>query len=505
MGIFDRFTKQKSAVVIPRRKPTPSYYRSRVTGLENTWYSINRGFLNSPNKEVRYSLEKTRELSRLLVSIDGYAAKYIELLSVYVVGEQGMQISPQYTQNGVLVDEVNVRITNAWNLWCEEASFDGRYSFKELEQLGIRGVGRDGEALFRIVRGKSVNRFGFALQPLDPGLLDINYNAKLEGEKFIYMGVEYDGVRPVAYHLYNRYADELVTSGYVNRIRERVPADEIIHIFDDDYGNLVRGMPWLQPAIKTMARLHEYLDAHLLACQVAAAAPLVMTSEGADTPDFEDVSVNSVKNGDGTTSTVNQEVAPVINLNYSHILELPANKRLQALDLKYPTQGFDVAVKTYLQQIAAGLQVSYASLTSDSSQESYSTVRHGSIIERDHWKQVQNFYKQRFHKKVYRAWLEAALLTGALDLPGMPEEYYNVEFRPRGFKHADPLKEMRAYVEGIAQGLYTREQIVAEMGGNWEENIRTIQKEQRFAAEHGVLLPEVAAKLEVNSELPQNR
>lgn len=486
------------------RKTATRLTRGRISGIESAWYNINRNFLNSPNSEIRYTLDKTRELSRLLVGIDGYAAKYIELLSVYVVGEQGMQISPRYTRDGVLVDEVNEAITKAWNEWCEEASFDGRYSFKELEQLGIRTVGRDGEALFRIVRGKSVNKFGFALQPLDPALLDINYNAKLEGEKFIYMGVEYDGVRPVAYHLFNRYANDLVSNGFVNRVRERVPADEIIHIFDDDYGTLVRGLPWLQPAIKTLARLHEFLDAHLLACQVAAAAPLVMTSEGADTPDFEDVSVNTIQNSDGTTSTVNETMSPVINLNYSHILELPANKRLQALDLKYPTQGFDIAVKTYLQQIAAGLQVSYASLTSDSSQESYSTVRHGSIIERDHWKQVQNFYAQRFHKKVYRAWLEAALLTGALDLLGMPEDYYAVDFRPRGFKHADPLKDMRAYVEGISQGLFTREQIVAEMGGNWEENIKTIQKEQRFAAQHGVLLPEVAVQMETNAVLPQS-
>lgn len=478
-------------------------HRGRVEALERTWYSINRGFLNSPNNEIRLQLEKTRDLSRLLASLDPYAAKYIELLSTMVVGAQGIQLSPQVTSaDGTLDTDTNETIKKAWAEWCQEASYDGRYSFRELEQLGIRTIGRDGEGLFRIVRGKKVNKFGFAIQPIDPNLLDINYNLTLSNGNYIIMGVEYNNVRPVAYHIWNRYASDVTVNANINRVRERVPADEILHIFDDDYGNLVRGLPWMSPAIKTLARLHEYLDAHLLACQVAAAAPLVMTSEGMDGPQYGDVAVTNTVNADGTTSALNQTPNQFIDLNYSQILELPANKKLEALNMQYPQSGFDVAVKTYLQGIAAALQVSYATLTSDSSAESYSTVRHGSIIERDHWAQVQEWYAKRFHNKVYRAWLEEALLSGALDLPANdPTAYYKVIWRPRGFRQIDPLKDMNAYLTGIEQGIYTREQIVAEMGGDWRENIAVIASEMKFAQEAGVPLPEMSNKVSLEQQI----
>lgn len=509
MAFLDYFrSKKPTPVTFPKRTvPNVTMHKGRVEALEKTWYSVNRGFLNSPNQEIRYQLEKTRDLSRLLCSIDPYASKYLELLSVYVVGANGMQLSPRvYDRNGVLDTETNNTIKALWDEWCEEASYDGRYSFNELEQLGIRTIGRDGEALFRIVTGKSVNRFGIALHPIDPALLDISYSVRISDTNYVAMGVEYSGAKPVAYHIWNRYQDELVRSGMTGRIRERIPVDEIIHVFDDDYGNLVRGIPWTTPAIKTLARLHEFLDAHLKACQVAAAAPLVMTStDGTSTPDYMDVGITNGVNADGTTSTSYAALQPTITLDHSQILELPANKKLETLAMEFPKSGFDVAVKTYLQGVAAALQISYASLTSDGSKDSFSTVRHGSILERDHWKQVQSFYKTRFHKKVYKAWLDAVLLSSALDLPGQPEDYSRHDFISRGFSWIDPLKDMKAYAEGLQHGFYTHSQIAAEMGQNWQENIDVLAAEREYAKAKGVVLPsEVPPPQTPEVPLPEN-
>lgn len=489
MGLFNR---KKPQVVIPRKAPRAQMYKSRVGDLEKTWYSTNRGFLNSPNVEIRNNLEKTRDLSRLLASIDPYAAKYLEMLSIYVTGDVGMRIDPRNElPNGEMDTEVNDAIKRAWETWCEEASFDGRYTFSELESLGIRTVGRDGEALFRIVRGKSVNKFGFALQPIDPALLDVSYSKRLSPTRSIVMGVEYEGVRPVAYHIWNQYAQEVAGTGIL-RQRERVDADEIIHIFDDDYGNLARGTSWMHPALKTIARLHEFLDTHLLACQIAASAPLVMTSDGATTPNYsDDVAVSNQLNADGTSSSTGAE-QPFIKLDFQQILELPANKKLEALNLQYPQTGFDIAVKTYLQSIASALVISYTTLTSDGSKESYSTVRFNSDVDKTHWKQVQKWYANRFHKQVFKAWLEAATLSGALELPSNDlSEYYKVSFLPRGFRNLDPLKDIKAYNEGIRMGLYTFSDVAAEMGSDWRENIVKVAAELEFAKEHGVVIPEM--------------
>jgi lambda family phage portal protein len=484
--------KESMAVTVPKRpRPVQVLQRGRVDALQGSWYSVNRSFLNSPNNEIRNQLEKTRELSRLLCSIDPYAAKYIELLSVNTCGSKGFKVSPKnYDANGVLDDEVNSVIAAAWNDWAECASFDKRFSFAALEQTAIRSLGRDGEALFRVVRGTEVNKYGFALQPIDPALLDVRYTQSLGNGRAVVMGVEYEGVQVVAYHIWNQHTDDLARMG--TRERERIPADEIIHVYDDDYGQLARGLPWLTPSIQTLARLHEYLDAHLTACQVAASAPLVMTSqESIESQNYDDVAVTNRTNSDGTTSFDSSTPAPSINLTYSQILELPANKKLEALNLGYPQQGLEVAVKTYLQSIAAGWMVSYASLTSDGSKESYSTVRFSSIAEREHWAQVQRFFSDQFHKKVFRAWLECAFLTNAVELQGQPEDYQRVEFLTSGWRSIDPSKDLKAYQAGIAQGHFTHEQVAAELGTDWKANIIQLAQEQEFARKHGIALPTV--------------
>lgn len=502
MALFPKLFSKKTPTP-PARPSTPvsHFVKSRVDGMTKQWYSINRNFLMSPNNEIRQNLQKTRELSRLLATVDPYAFKYLELLNVYVVGEIGFKLDPQVAfSDGTYDDTTNTAIKKAWNSWCDEASYDGRYTFNDLEALAIRTIARDGECFFRYITDPSVS-YGFRLHPIDPNLIDITYNARLTNGNAIIMGIEFEGVRPVAYHAWTRYPDDLLG---VPRERERIPASEVLHVFDDDYGSLTRGLPWLTPALKTLANLHEYADAHLLTAQIAASAPLVLSTDGASPesgPSYGDVGVNNgIDANDNTVATT--PANEVINLNYNSILDLEAGKKLEALNLQFPQQAFESAMKSYLQAVASALQVSYSTLTSDGSQESFSSGRLGSTIERDHWKTVQKWFVNRFHKKVYRAFLETAMMSGQLDLPtAKPENYHSVTFRGRGFKYVDPVKDMNGYIMGLSHGLYTHEQICAEMGTDYEENIRQLAKEQKYAVENNVVLPDLKPKLDVITTL----
>lgn len=473
-------------------------HKGRVEALQNTWAGANRGFLNSPNGDIRRELEKTRELSRQLCATDPYAARFIELLAIYVIGEQGIQLEPKViTADGELDTDTNKTIKSAWARWSEEASLDGRFNWKELEELAVRSLGRDGEAIFRIVKGKSVNQFGFALHPVDPALLDHTYSVGLSGNKYIALGVEFDGVERVAYHIWNRYNDSPAgTANSVQRVRERIPANEIIHIYLDERGSLVRGLPWTTPALTTLARLSEYSEAHLLACQVASAAPLVMTNDGDQSPSYDDVSVGNSVNADGTTDATNQTVAPMIDLSFSQILELEPKKKLEALNLQFPQSQYNDTVTSYLKSVASALNVSYSSLASDGGEESYASGRLGSILERDHWKSIQHWLARKFHQRVYREWLETALLSNALTLASDdPADYYAAIWRPRGFRWVDPSKDAAAYKTLRDNGWMSSSQIVSEMGGEFRDVVDEIAAENQYAASKGVPLPAITDSL----------
>lgn len=484
--LFKKKEQPQPLFKIRRREPTLQRAGTPAPSLN---FAFARGIFTSVNLEILNNLPRTRDLSRYLCEIDPFLQRYIEVISVYVTGQDGLAIEPNISDNrGRLAERVNSTIKAAWHEWGQEASYDQTMSFNEIEQLVMRCVARDGEAVVRMISGANVNKYGFALQVIEPENLDITYNTVLPGDKTVIMGIEMDvRGRPTAYYCWNRLPSDI---NLAPRIRERIPAEEIIHIFDADIPNQARGMPWTTSVLNTVSRLNQYLEVHLQACSIAATTPLVMTNDQPDVVGVDDVAVNSQP---GT-----RPVQPQINLAYSQILELDHGKSLQALNLNFPTQAFEQTTRQYLQSIAAGLFMSYATLTADPNSGNSANIRFSSIVEREHYAQLQRWFIKTFHMKVYKKWIENAILQGAIRLPTMnAEDYYNVNFRNNRQSTIDPTKDMRGYIEGIDNGLYTRTQIVAEMGGNFEENVKKLAEEKALMEQYGVTLGPIPAQPQV--------
>jgi len=78
-------------------------------------------------------------------------------------------------------------------------------------------------------------------------------------------------------------------------------------------------------------------------------------------------------------------------------------------------------------------------------------------------------------------------LYGAVKLPSMDaSNYFDVNFRGTRHSTIDPSKDMRAYIEGINNGLFTRTQICAELGGDFMENIKQLALEEAEIEKYGV-------------------
>jgi capsid protein len=64
--------------------------------------------------------------------------------------------------------------------------------------------------------------------------------------------------------------------------------------------------------------------------------------------------------------------------------------------------------------------------------------------------------------------------------------YYEVAFRGTRHSTIDPSKDMKAYIEGINYGLFTRTQICAELGTDFVENIKQLAMEEAEIERYGV-------------------
>lgn len=493
--------KKKNRAPLP--SPGQQFRASKLEQMNSAWYSRYRSFLTSPNTDVRRQLHITREISRELVQKDAFANKWYEFLAVYTVGDDGMQVFPRIKgPDGELDDELNQRLKDEWEKWAEHACSDGVRDFTDMEHLGVRTMGRDGETFFRIIREpKHRNRWGVSIYPLDATLLDIEYNQQLTNGNSIVMGVEYENVRPVAYHFRNRHGMDDILSEEIRR--ERIPADEIIHVFDDDYGSRTRGLPWLTPVIPVISRLHEFMDSYLMACQVAASAPLVMKTGGPPALDYVDDVEVSDEEESSSERWIGRGQSPdeVVDLAYSQVVQLANDADLEALNIQYPRVGFQETVRLYLQQIAAGVQMSYQTLSSDGSRSSFSSVRHDSIHEREHWSTIRAFYAKRFHTRVFREWLRQAMAAGRITLPPHVEvDDVDVDFIPKGFQQIDLNKDILAYERAVQNGFLSRTHISALMGLDIREVLKEIKSERELAEEYGIRFPEAQDQQESDAE-----
>ncbi len=70
-------------------------------------------------------------------------------------------------------------------------------------------------------------------------------------------------------------------------------------------------------------------------------------------------------------------------------------------------------------------------------------------------------------RTVWARWMDAAVLSGALDLPDYEArraEYLECNWLPPRWDWVDPLKDIRAEIEVIEAGLKSRSQAIAERG-----------------------------------------
>ena len=152
-----------------------------------------------------------------------------------------------------------------------------------------------------------------------------------------------------------------------------------------------------------------------------------------------------------------------------------------------------------LREVAAGVGVSYETLSRDYSQTNYSSSRLALLDDRDQWRVLQTWLIEKFLKPIFNEWLDHAVLSGELVLPGYFEDkdrYRAVRFKPRGWTWVDPAKEVAAYINARNAGFMSDTDVVAAIGNgqDYDDICRQRAKDRETALSYG---------LEPNNAVPQ--
>jgi lambda family phage portal protein len=133
-----------------------------------------------------------------------------------------------------------------------------------------------------------------------------------------------------------------------------------------------------------------------------------------------------------------------------------------------------------LRAVAAGVGVSFESISKNFSESNYSSSRLSLLEERDTYRVLQRYMIENFHQQVFEQWLDMAVLSGALSLPGYesnPDRYRASRWVPRSWEWVDPQREVDAYKTAVRCGFKTLGQVIAEQGGDLDDVLVARQAE----------------------------
>lgn len=449
-----------------------AYAGAGVSRLYNDWiFSV----LRSADQELRYDLPQLRARSRDIGRNTAFGRRYLGMVAENVMGPTGMRLQAKVTSaDGVRLDrETNNAIEAAWRRWSipEFASVDGKLSWIEHQRLYARTWAQDGESLVRMVPGFG-NAFGFSLQQLDPDQLDHRLYRERRRRNEIRAGVEIDDWgRPVAYWIWPEYP---FAAHAPARDHLRIPASEIIHDYLIDRAGQMRGVPWFAPVLLDAKMFAGLMEAELVASRTAAAKMgFFRFREG---------------HGAGDPNAAQQKVNLPVEADPGTFALLPHDLDFINWDPQHPPTAFAPYVKVVQRHIATGLEASYNILFNDLEGVNYSSLRGGLITERDVWKCLQALVALRFHRRVYLTWQKWALTSGVLDLPARNSARWQEHaWLPRGWEWVDPLKELAAHSEAIAQNLDSKSRICAARGLDYEDILLERRREKQLEQQYGLV------------------
>jgi len=334
----------------------------------------------------------------------------------------------------------------------------------------IEALARDGEVLIRQITDPTSD-FGYKIEFLEADHLNDTKNEIYTNGNKVVMGVEINDKRkPVAYHLYKNHPNDLGLSQSNETIRD--PAEEVIHAFVRQRPEQTRGYPFVAPVMGNIKMLNGYYEAEITAARVSSAKMGFFTSPAGDGYVGEDVQ---------------DEYTPIMSAEPATFEQLPAGMDFKAFDPAHPTTAFESFSTAILRSIASGLNISYHSISNDLSSVNYSSLRAGSLEDRDQYRMLQKFMIEHFMEPIFRSWLKNAM-TRSINLPIVKYDKFadGVSYIPRSWGWVDPQKEMQANIAGLQNGIVTYQDIEANYGRDVEELFEQHEREQKLAEQYGV-------------------
>jgi lambda family phage portal protein len=358
-------------------------------------------------------------------------------------------------------------VQQRWEDWGAVADADGVLDLAGLQALAVRNLVVDGECFIRLRRRKPEDGLPVPLQlqvlPAEICPETHTLPATVSGNA-IKQGIEYDAIgRRVAYWLREvpPGEDDITHS---SAAVHRVPADQVLHLFEPLRPGQRRGVSMLAAALVRLRELDKYADATLLRLQLSSMFVGTLKRTRVDDLNYDPLT------GEELTETAAGE-RPSLKLAPGTFQQLFPDEDLEFNKPPDPPIGFGEFVEHELRAAGAAIGVPLEAFTH----------RWGATNDRLA-RVVLNQYRRRVHRllwslvvpqflrPLWQAWFPLAVLQPGMPVPALEDAAGRVAFAPHAHAYVHPVQDVASYREAIRAGLTSRQAAVSETG----EDVETI-------------------------------
>lgn len=472
-----------------------------TTGINAMW----RPKMRPAEHDNKDNWTLTTARARNLARNSGYISRYLQIIPQMAVADGREPMPRTIDASGNLDEGLNDRLKSEYMRWADTCDAAGQLDLWQIQDVILRTTAQDGEIFAHVYIDATPPAADI---PLKIALYEVDYldqvaTSATPDKTTIYRGIEVDkNGKPVRYHFKNP------DSG----TRTVIPADQILHIYRKDRASQIHGETWLYPIVQLIKNLDEMAISELISARTQSTIAGVVTSKSPENY-AENGGLFGVPSGtpssdtDSDSTATKHEYLPTGD-NSGAVLYMGEGEDLKLLQTVRPNSVFDSFIKLHLQQISAGLGVSYAVLTGD-----YRSTYTGS---RQEYMQDQNFIKScfklleaKFLVPLYRMFVKQAAIKGIIPTAlynRNPSRYEAVTHSKPVFPYFKPAEDQKVQLELVKLGVLTLDELAASMGKDLKSTLKQRAKENELLTALGLPLPgdNQAPELADNAEQNQN-
>lgn len=430
--------------------------RKTVEGLVSRSATANQALAGNLTTLVAQCRHMERTSAEVRAAVNSMVAE--------IVGS-GIDVMPS-TGNAKL----DLALLQAWQRFAETACVDGTPLY-EWQAAAVRDM---------IVAGSSLDRLVMIHERLEKGLvplailpLEVEWISELQvgrvasNNTFI-RGIEVNSLGlPQFYHLAN--PESLSTTN-----GERVPAADVLHAFEKRRKQQIHGEPVLAPALERFFQIDRLMRSETQAAINTSGPAIAITSE----------SRPSIVEDDDEN--------PVTDISSGSVVHLLPGEDIKTVAPTRPNPAVGEFYQVLIGAIAAATNCARSGITRDFARTTFMNARFEQQYTQRALAPFKSMVGRHVAGRVYEGVFDWLLMQVGVPKPSSAAERARLmryEIRPDMPPYVDPVKDVTASINAIANNLSTYDIECSSRGKDFRQILTERQRENEMLAAAGLPIP----------------